>query len=103
LFDGYRWARDKGVRRFGIHTMVASNERDPAYFVETADILFHLVDEITRKVGIRFEFINLGGGIGIPRAFLRWLIAKSTAILRVGTILRVRQAFRWLRGGGRRA
>ena len=66
LFEGYRWARDKGVTRFGIHTMVASNERDPWYFVETADILFSLVAEITAELGIRFEFVNIGGGIGIP-------------------------------------
>jgi diaminopimelate decarboxylase len=27
LFEGYRILRDKGVKRFGLHTMVASNER----------------------------------------------------------------------------
>lgn len=66
LFDGYRQARDRGVRRFGIHTMVASNELDPAYFIDTAKMLFELVVEISRQVGIRFEFVNIGGGIGIP-------------------------------------
>jgi len=66
LFDGYRMLRDKGVRRFGIHTMVASNELDWRYFVETADILFRLIVKLSRKLGIRFEFANLGGGIGIP-------------------------------------
>ncbi|MGD8400515.1 MAG: diaminopimelate decarboxylase [Bacillota bacterium] len=66
LFEAYRIMKDKGVRRFGLHTMVASNELDPNYFVETAKLLFELVVEISRTVGIRFEFINLGGGIGIP-------------------------------------
>jgi diaminopimelate decarboxylase len=66
LFEGYRRARDKGIKRFGIHTMVASNERDEAYFRETADILFTLVKEISSELDIRFEFVNLGGGIGIP-------------------------------------
>jgi diaminopimelate decarboxylase len=66
LFEGYRWVRDKGVARFGIHTMVASNERDPWYFVETADMLFRLVAELSAELGIRFEFVNIGGGIGIP-------------------------------------
>jgi len=66
LFEGYRIARDKGVRRFGLHTMVASNELDPRYFVETAAILFDLAVELNRALGIRFEFINIGGGIGIP-------------------------------------
>ncbi len=66
LFEGYRIARDKGVKRFGLHTMVASNELDGAYFVETAALLFELVGEISAELGIRFEFVNIGGGIGIP-------------------------------------
>ncbi|HOP75451.1 MAG TPA: diaminopimelate decarboxylase [Bacillota bacterium] len=66
LFDAYRIMKEKGVKRFGLHTMVASNELDPNYFVETARILFELVRDITREIGIRFEFVNIGGGIGIP-------------------------------------
>ena len=66
LFEGYKILRDKGIKRFGIHTMVASNELNPDYFVETARILFELIVELYRDLGIRFEFANLGGGIGIP-------------------------------------
>lgn len=66
LFEGYRILRDKGVKRFGLHTMVASNELNPDYFVETAQMLFDLVVELNRDLGIKFEFLNLGGGIGIP-------------------------------------
>jgi diaminopimelate decarboxylase len=66
LFEGYQMLIDKGVKRFGLHTMVASNELDPEYFVETAQILFDLIVELNQKLGIRFEFVNLGGGIGIP-------------------------------------
>ncbi|HEX6606026.1 MAG TPA: diaminopimelate decarboxylase [Chloroflexia bacterium] len=66
LFEGYRRARDLGVRRFGLHTMVASNELDPQYFIDTAVMLFDLVGELSRALDIRFEFVNLGGGIGIP-------------------------------------
>ena len=66
LFEGYRIARDQGVRRFGLHTMVASNELDYRYFIETAALLFDLVIDLHRALGIRFEFINIGGGVGIP-------------------------------------
>jgi len=66
MFEAYRIAKEKGVKRFGIHTMVASNELDPDYFVETAEILFSLVAEISKEIGIHIEFANLGGGIGIP-------------------------------------
>lgn len=66
LFDGYRIMKEKGVKRFGIHTMVASNELDPNYFIETAEILFELIVELSQTLDISFEFVNLGGGIGIP-------------------------------------
>ncbi|TAK37057.1 MAG: diaminopimelate decarboxylase [Chloroflexota bacterium] len=66
LFEGYKMARELGARRFGLHTMVASNELDYRYFVETAAILFDLAVDIQRELGIRLEFINIGGGIGIP-------------------------------------
>jgi len=66
LFEGYLLARKLGVKRFGLHTMVASNERKPEYFVETARMLFDLVLELNRDLGIRFDFLSLGGGIGIP-------------------------------------
>lgn len=66
LFEGYRILRDKGVKRFGLHAMVASNELNPQYFVETAEILFDLVVEISAKLDIHFDFINISGGIGIP-------------------------------------
>ncbi|MDR2964066.1 MAG: diaminopimelate decarboxylase [Bacteroidales bacterium] len=66
LFEGYKLLQQKGVRRFGIHTMVASNELNGDYFVETADIMFNLIIKLHKELGIRFEFVNLGGGIGIP-------------------------------------
>jgi len=66
LFEGYQLLLDKGVKRFGLHTMVASNELDSAYFVETAQILFDLIVELHQRLGTHIEFANLGGGIGIP-------------------------------------
>jgi len=66
LVEGYRQLRDAGVTRFGLHTMVASNERDPAYHIETAQILFDVIADLHKELGITFEFINLGGGFGIP-------------------------------------
>ncbi len=66
VIEGYKTLKQKGVRRFGLHTMVASNELNPDYFVETAQILFDLAAEVKDRAGITFEMINLGGGIGIP-------------------------------------
>ncbi len=66
VLEGYRILRDKGIQEFGIHTMVASNELNMGYFLETARMMFDLVLEIKHKVGIDIKIINLGGGIGIP-------------------------------------
>ena len=66
LFDAYRIALDKGVKRFGLHTMIVSNELETAAFVKTAEIMFGLAIEIKSRLGIEVEFINLGGGIGLP-------------------------------------
>jgi diaminopimelate decarboxylase len=46
--------------------MVASNELDRSFFVETARMLFELAVEISAQLDIKLEFVNLGGGIGIP-------------------------------------
>ncbi len=66
LFECYARMKEAGVRRFGLHTMVASNELDPEYIIDTARMLFSLAAEIHEKLGIDFEFVNIGGGIGIP-------------------------------------
>jgi diaminopimelate decarboxylase len=66
VFEGYRILKGKGVKRFGLHAMVASNELDPDYFVENARMLFELAAELTRASGVRLDFVNIGGGIGIP-------------------------------------
>ena len=66
MLEGYRTLRDYGVKRFGLHTMVASNELDPQYFIDTAGMLFQLAVDVHRELGIVIELINLGGGIGIP-------------------------------------
>lgn len=66
MFEAYKIALDKGVKRFGLHTMVISNELRLEGLLLNARIVFELAAEISEKLGIKFEFINLGGGIGIP-------------------------------------
>ena len=66
LTEAYRLARDAGATRFGLHTMVASNELDPGYFIETARMLFEIVAELRADEGIDIEVANIGGGMGIP-------------------------------------
>ncbi|MDR1429521.1 MAG: diaminopimelate decarboxylase [Spirochaetaceae bacterium] len=66
ILEGFSMLRDKGARRFALHTMVASNELGLEYHIETARMLFDLALELFSKTGVRVEFVNLGGGVGIP-------------------------------------
>ena len=65
MIGAYKISKDKGVKRFGMHTMIISNELNENYFVETARMMFELAIDVYDKTGIKVEFINLGGGIGI--------------------------------------
>lgn len=66
VIQAFRIMQKKGARRFGLHTMVASNELEKSYFVETARMLFELAVKIKKESGVRLELINMGGGVGIP-------------------------------------
>jgi len=66
LFEGYKLLKEKGVKRFGLHTMVASNELNLDYHLETGKLLFELALEIKAVCGVALDFVNLGGGLGIP-------------------------------------
>ncbi len=66
LFTAYERARELGAVRFGMHTMIISNELNAQSFVDTARMMFELAGELYDRLGIRVELINFGGGIGIP-------------------------------------
>ncbi len=66
LLDAYKTARDRGATRFGLHTMLASNELNYTYMVQTAQMLLEITEWISKELNIGFEFINIGGGLGIP-------------------------------------
>ena len=66
LFDAYAQCKEAGVKHFGLHTMVASNELNPDFFIDTARIVFDLAVELKQRDGVNIEFVDLGGGIGIP-------------------------------------
>ena len=66
IVDAYRLAGARGAKIFGLHTMLASNERNYEYMVTTVVMLLELVEKIQEELNITFEFINIGGGLGIP-------------------------------------
>jgi diaminopimelate decarboxylase len=66
VVEAYRLAIARGAKRFGIHTMVVSNECNYRFMVQTVAMLFELIEWVSQELDIRFEFMNMGGGLGIP-------------------------------------
>ncbi|PFH36295.1 diaminopimelate decarboxylase [Besnoitia besnoiti] len=66
ILQGLKYAKEKGVTRFFLHTMVASNCLDSAELVKTAAMMFSLAVKVKQELDIDIELLNLGGGFGIP-------------------------------------
>ncbi|MCM1160917.1 MAG: diaminopimelate decarboxylase [Roseburia sp.] len=66
LFEGFRILKEKGVKRFGLHSFLASNTVTNEYYPVLARTLFETAVRLKEEVGVSLSFINLSGGIGIP-------------------------------------
>lgn len=62
----YRTAKDLGIERFGIHMMTGSNILEPNYFEEVVGKLLDIAGPISKKLNISFDFIDIGGSLGVP-------------------------------------
>ncbi len=62
----YASAKNGGVNRFGIHMMPGSCALDVDYFRSNTKTLLNLANQIHNELDIKFDFIDLGGGLGIP-------------------------------------
>ncbi len=65
-FKAYQDAYDLGVRRFGIHMMTGSNNLEPLFFAEITEKLMHVAGDVFSRLGVAPEYIDIGGGFGIP-------------------------------------
>ncbi|MBQ7065690.1 MAG: diaminopimelate decarboxylase [Lachnospiraceae bacterium] len=66
LFEGFRILKEKGVKKFGLHSFLASNTVTNEYYPTLARTLFEVAVRLKEEVGVSLSFINLSGGIGIP-------------------------------------
>ncbi len=62
----YQKAIDAGIKRFGIHMMTGSNNLEPYYFAEIVEKLMMIAGNLFNKLEIVPEYIDIGGGFGIP-------------------------------------
>jgi diaminopimelate decarboxylase len=61
----YRMAKQAGVERFGIQMHVGSGVLDTEPFIRALDKLLDIAEKIHTQVGIEFDFIDAGGGLGV--------------------------------------
>jgi diaminopimelate decarboxylase len=66
IVHAYAKAKESGIKRFGIHMMTGSNVLNLDYFVSVTRKLFETAEKISREVGLTFEFVDIGGGFGVP-------------------------------------
>ena len=64
--NAYKKAKEAGVERFGIHMHVGSGVLDVDPFVLALDKLLNVAKRVHDEVGVTFEFVDMGGGIGVP-------------------------------------
>lgn len=65
MIIAFKQLKELNITELGIHTMVASNELKEEYFEHTAKLLKDAVRQIEKATGLRINFINLGGGLGL--------------------------------------
>lgn len=66
IIEAYGILKNKGVKKFGMHAFLASNTVTNEYYPTLAKILFETAVEIKEKTGVKLDFINLSGGVGVP-------------------------------------
>jgi len=62
----YTQAKKVGVERFGIHMHVGSGVLNVEAFLMALDKLLSIARKVHDKIGIDFEFVDVGGGLGVP-------------------------------------
>lgn len=62
----YENALNAGITRFGAHMMTGSGVLDETHFPNMLDIFLDILGNIRKRLDITFEFIDMGGGFGIP-------------------------------------
>jgi len=62
----YETSKNAGVERFGIQMHIGSGILDPKPFVQALEKLLNIAKKVHERLGITFEFVDMGGGLGVP-------------------------------------
>jgi len=62
----YRAAKAAGVERFGIQMHIGSGVMEANPHARAVEKLLKIAERVHREIGVAFDFIDIGGGLGIP-------------------------------------
>lgn len=66
VLKAYETAKKAGVKRFGIEMHIGSGVLDPKPFMQALEKLLNIAKKVHSQVGVEFEFVDMGGGLGVP-------------------------------------
>ncbi len=64
--EAYKMAQDLGFEPVGIHSHIGSGILESEPFMLAVEALMDIAGNIAQGTGIEFDFIDFGGGLGIP-------------------------------------
>ena len=64
--EAYEMAQRAGVSSYGIQMHIGSGIMDVSNYVKAVNRLLEIAHHIAESTGIGFDFIDVGGGIGVP-------------------------------------
>ena len=66
IVHAYSLAKEHGVKSFGLQCMTGSGVLNPNYFPKLMNEILKIANSITKNLDIKFRYISIGGGFGIP-------------------------------------
>ena len=66
MVEAYSNAKELGFKKFGIHQHIGSGIIEANDYEMPVEKFLIIIEKIVKELGIHFEFVDFGGGLGIP-------------------------------------
>ncbi len=66
MIKAYTKAKELGFKKFGIHQHIGSGIIDAKNYEKPTEKFLTIIEKLANKLRIQFEFVDFGGGLGIP-------------------------------------
>ncbi|MEJ2294432.1 MAG: diaminopimelate decarboxylase [Candidatus Lokiarchaeota archaeon] len=66
IVEAYQKAKDSGFQHYGIHIHIGSGITNVMNYQKATEKYLSIIDKISQEVSIQFDFVDFGGGFGIP-------------------------------------